>query len=581
MKKITLFITALMAVLTTSAQDQKSGSSKSRQQRIAVNSQMQKNTELMRNGLVNVTAIFSEDFSGGIPGTWTVVDNVGAGLLWTGGFGPSGLGAADGDTLLSSTGSNGIAIADDDALGSTAPPRNTDMITPPINCAAFANVHIAFQDYFLQFNVAVGTLSISNDGGVTYTDIYAVSTTTSNPNINDIDVTAMAAGFADVRFKLNYQGDWDYWWQVDDINVFEPSAFDGAIVSVQTAETGCLLTSTEMVMISIRNAGVSPITNFPASFRVDGGNVVTENVSATINAGDTVDFMFAATADLSVVGIHVVEAWITVPSDGNTANDSTATATLNIAPTPINSGNSMFMGFEVTDDLTGWTINDANADGETWALAYNPAFTVPANTGDYCSRVAFANTDLDDWIISHCVNLQAGTNYVIDYWIHLFSNAAALETYVGTSNDISSMTQLITATPAFVGLWVNANSVFNVPNNGTYYIGFRAYEPTNAGVLRIDDINLSMVASIGESNGDTKWFDVYPNPASDHLTVRMNRPYHNATVEVINSLGAIVKSFTTEESAKTIDIANLESGIYTMTVKFDGTSVYKRFTISK
>ena len=101
------------------------------------------------------------------------------------------------------------------------------------------------------------------------------------------------------------------------------------------------------------------------------------------------------------------------------------------------------------------------------------------------------------------------------------------------------------------------------------------------GSIRIDDINLSMVVAVNEVKGDAKWFDVYPNPASDNLSVHINRPYNQASVEVISTLGAVVKSFNADKNTEMIDISNLESGIYTVKLKLDGKDVNKRFTVTK
>ena len=97
----------------------------------------------------------------------------------------------------------------------------------------------------------------------------------------------------------------------------------------------------------------------------------------------------------------------------------------------------------------------------------------------------------------------------------------------------------------------------------------------------MDDINLSLAASLGDIKGDAKWFDVYPNPASNVLSIRINRPYDQASVDIINTLGAVVKSFNAQMSTQSIDISNLESGIYTIKLKIDGKEVNKRFTVSK
>ena len=190
---------------------------------------------------------------------------------------------------------------------------------------------------------------------------------------------------------------------------------------------------------------------------------------------------------------------------------------------------------------------------------------------------------MDDWLFSRCLHLEVGTNYIIDYWTHLNSDFGDFKTFIGASNDTTSMTQIIATTTQVVGSWVHTINTFSVLSTGTYYLGFHAYVSTGAfpGSQRIDDINLHIVTGVDERNKETYWFDLYPNPAFDNLTIRMNRPYDYATVSIINTLGAVVKTFSVESNTKTIDISSLESGIYTAQVVFDGKVVNKHFTISK
>ncbi len=582
MRKITLIIMALGVGFTASAQDQTAAKSSKNHVKSTAQRQTLKHDFANKNGMVSTTSIFSEDFGLGIPTTWSIVDNNVSGEIWTYAFGPQGPSFGLGDTLLSPTSANGFAMLDDDFYGDSTATTDADLITPIINCSGNASVHISFYDYFLQFGAAQGQLSISNDSGLTWNAIYTVNTSIPNPTINDIDVTAYAAGNANVLFKFNYQGDWDFWWQVDDITVYEPASLDGAAIGIETTPTACGLTNAEPVVLFIRNAGASAISNFQASFKVNNGAATTENIAGPLNPGDTLAYLFTGTADLSANGPYMLDGWVTVVSDGNPSNDSTMGSTEHLAPIAINT-TPLFMGFELTDDLTGWINDDANLDGEAWALAPNALFTVVAHTGDFCLRVANAGVDVNDWLFTRCVDLQAGTNYSLEYWMHLFSDEGKIEAFVGATNDVSSMTQSIALGTGVVGAWSDINGTFTVSTTGTYFIGFHAFNPIGSvpGVIRIDDINVGVAAAVSDIKGDAKWFDIYPNPATDVLSIRINRPYDQASVDVINTLGAVVKSFNVQMSAQTIDISNLESGIYTLKLKIDGKEVNKRFTVSK
>lgn len=59
------------------------------------------------------------------------------------------------------------------------------------------------------------------------------------------------------------------------------------------------LSSTESVEVTIRNYGSESQSNFPIELRLDGSLVATENFTGTIDAGETANYTFTPTVDLS------------------------------------------------------------------------------------------------------------------------------------------------------------------------------------------------------------------------------------------------------------------------------------------
>ncbi len=55
-----------------------------------------------------------------------------------------------------------------------------------------------------------------------------------------------------------------------------------------------------------------------------------------------------------------------------------------------------------TSDMRGWTAIDANNDGNTW-------------TGDGSGIRFCSNAELDDWIVSPAIPLEAGTEYIVRF----------------------------------------------------------------------------------------------------------------------------------------------------------------------
>jgi hypothetical protein len=76
------------------------------------------------------------------------------------------------------------------------------------------------------------------------------------------------------------------------------------------------------VTAAIRNYSNVPIANFPIAYTINGANEVVENVVEPIAVGASVDFSFAAKADLSAPGDYTVEVYTKLAGDTDIVNDS-------------------------------------------------------------------------------------------------------------------------------------------------------------------------------------------------------------------------------------------------------------------
>ena len=87
------------------------------------------------------TPFFSEDFSGGLPSGWQVIDSAGIGVNWhfttTGTFNT----AYDSLSVIGTTAANGYMIYDSDSANTTLGGENADLISVSINCSLYPNVH--------------------------------------------------------------------------------------------------------------------------------------------------------------------------------------------------------------------------------------------------------------------------------------------------------------------------------------------------------------------------------------------------------------------------------------------------------
>ncbi|MFH2008257.1 MAG: hypothetical protein ABI333_16860 [bacterium] len=165
------------------------------------------------------TLIFSESFSATDipPAGWTLEDGGSDGLTWQHCDGCAGAGSTP-VTLTNATG--GYVFADDDSADDMT---TEGLVTGAINCAAYTQVALRFVHYFRSWLTSSGAVEVSTDGGNNFTQVALYGgTSTGNGDTVALDLSALAAGQADVRIRFVYDegSGYAYYWLLDTIEVF-------------------------------------------------------------------------------------------------------------------------------------------------------------------------------------------------------------------------------------------------------------------------------------------------------------------------------------------------------------------------
>ncbi|MBK6837157.1 MAG: T9SS type A sorting domain-containing protein [Bacteroidetes bacterium] len=519
---------------------------------------------------------YSQDFSSGIPGTWQVNDNSSNGLNWTwtntGAYSSSpGL---DSLSTVGTSAANGYMIFDSDSAGGVGG-EDADLISETIDCSANVAGHLTFNQLLVHFAEAA-RVSVSNDGGTVWNDVYDASAglaqyqATPNPDFVDVDITAFAAGQATVQIKFNFQGNYDFWWMIDDVQLYEPSSVDGGVSGINGPLASCaLLSATETISVEINNYGGVEITNFDVSYVVDNGTAVTEIVTDTIAAGSSLSYSFTTAADLSAAGMHTIVSYTAIVGDTITSND-TASTSIFTGPTVANASTSYSMGFEDNEDLSTWAVDDVNLDGYFWNLV-----TTNPHSGTTCARMSTPNSTVpaDDWLFTTCLELNDTTNYDLSYFYRTSSTStqAFLEVMVGTDQTPAGMTQSLISFHLINNVSYLTNiASFTVPANGIYYIGFHVANSDSATNLRIDDINLSGSSGVGINEVSKNDVSVYPNPAAGYFHLNSAIKSNSFQISVCNTIGQVVfESNYSNLSGQVLDLTNQPVGQYFVRVISD------------
>ena len=101
--------------------------------------------------------------------------------------------------------------------------------------------------------------------------------------------------------------------------------------------TSTQLSASTAITVRIKNLDDAPVNNFDVKYSINGAPFVTENVSSTIAAGSTLNYTFAAAADLSAVNDYniVVVVKNTIP-DPVAVNDTMVVLVRHVDNQPLN-----------------------------------------------------------------------------------------------------------------------------------------------------------------------------------------------------------------------------------------------------
>lgn len=192
-------------------------------------------------------------------------------------------------------------------------------------------------------------------------------------------------------------------------------------------------------------------------------------------------------------------------AQGSDAETSASCITV-VAAAPCNTlATALTMGFETSESLTGWTVentnNDVNGDGDpnTWGI-FQAQSGLTAHGGTQMIGYLYNEdgvTSANDWFFTPCLALQSGTTYSISFWHKVGSSGGTtyperLRVKIGNTNTSAAMTQTIVDLGTLTNTgWVQSTTTFTVPSNGNYNIGFQCYSLADEFFLVVDDINIS------------------------------------------------------------------------------------------
>lgn len=205
--------------------------------------------------------------------------------------------------------------------------------------------------------------------------------------------TTMLGGATTVSFDLSISPDVDK---------------DAGVTAMAGIASDCDMTATEELSITIMNYGNDSIKGLDVAYKINGGSAVIESITDTILSGETYDYTFTQTLDMSADGNYSVEAYTMLTADENDLNDSEVmvyTNAVTVNSFPYTEGFEADNGYWFTDGtVDGWEHGEPTGTTITGAASGTNAWVTNLN-GE-----AAAST-----LYSTCMDFTSLTNPVIEF----------------------------------------------------------------------------------------------------------------------------------------------------------------------
>ena len=235
-------------------------------------------------------------------------------------------------------------------------------------------------------------------------------------------------------------------------------------------------------------------------------------------------------------------------------------------------------GFE-TADLDEWFITNEGA-GNIWERMTASSSTPDPSEGTYYMLYQYNDTDpANTYLYSRGLNLQAGKNLTLqfDYQGTASFFPEKMEVKIGPAATVAGQT---------TQLWIKedignypyetATVNFTVPEDGVYYLSFRAFSDPDQFYLALDNVKV-FEADLATQNVTKSTLKFYPNPVNDMLTISDLNEISSYAIFDIS--GKQLLSASAKSSKLELNVSQFKPGMYIVKATSDG--ILKTFKFIK
>jgi hypothetical protein len=344
---------------------------------------------------------------------------------------------------------------------------------------------------------------VSTDCGVTFTPIFTVNTT-NNLGTNFTNFTVPLGAYAGqdiiVAF-LAQDGPVDdleaYYFQLDNINLYNASATDGGVSAINSPTLNACLGTNEPIVVTVNNFGTAPISNFSVTATINGPvNTTLVTTYTAVLAPNASAVFTVGTANMNISGTYTITAFTSVAGDPNGFNNSSSVLRT-LSPSFNISGNTNICtaGTSTLNALGGATSftwsTGSNASSITVTPSVTTSYSAIATGTNGCQVSAFTTVTVNNPTITGIGAAVCGSTTVGT----LTANGFAPVTWYATStptNPLATGSTFTASAATTTTYYAQANST----NTGSIATTYTAGNGSSGNMFDVTAINAITINSV-------------------------------------------------------------------------------------
>ena len=514
--------------------------------------------------------------------------------------------------FASQTATNGFMVFNSDANGENA--HDVFLTSPAINCTGQSKVFLRFENQYAYFSsptIAIAQVGVSTDS-VNFVYTPVLTTVNRNDVSQSIQVQSIelpsAANQPKVFIRFRWQGNFEYFWRIDDISLtsINPQAnydlsVSDPLVAINFA-TPISQVDTMFAIGVIENKGLLDQNNVTLKMDVSSTNPQTYSKTETISllksaAKDT--FLLDNLYVPADTGVYTVKFQVKSAQTDQDSTNNTLNANFLVTQNLFSKDDGRITNATQPQSVSGdlWEIGNFYEIVQEGYQAYEATFSVASQNNSHHGKsvslllykvVENADAEFTD------ADLQ-----IVGYGFHSFTNEANFtvittplldlntnETGVKLEKDFSYILVVQYAPDMYVPYSTFSyryNAIATVVKNGQWYLG--GFGDAVTAMMRMR-IRKNPVTSVVEPQLAESQLDVFPNPADRDLQVDLELQQLSKVVQVqiADVAGRILMNQQYEDIQQhrfQFDVSNLANGTYFLHARTDEGIKTKRFIIQR